>query len=382
MKRWNSLIITGLFLLFLVGTAVAGLLLPDRKFSELENRYLKLQPDFRLHRMMNGLWMDDMEEYLSDQIAGRDLWIGLQGWSERLTGKKENNGVYFGKKDTLISRIEEPNEGLLIQNVDYVNSLAEQSGVPVSFGLIPTKAAIWADRLPDYAPTADEYAWIQKAYERSEVQNLDFFRILKAHREEPVYYRTDHHWTSLGALYGADMIQQALGFSGIKPEDYQPVQVSDSFCGTDWSSAAAVWTKPDSVERYVSDEGISVTVYPKGEAVKGTLYAENALQKNNQYEYFLGGNQPLAVVRSSHTDGPKIMLLRDSFSDCLVPFLTETFGEIHLFDLRYNHTSVTDYIRDNQIDQVAVIYGFQTFMTDPIHLQMDVARNNQRKEKA
>ncbi|MGN0266324.1 MAG: DHHW family protein, partial [Lachnospiraceae bacterium] len=260
MKRWNSMVITILFLLFLFGIAAAGLLLPDRKFSQMENRYLKLQPDWSLHRMMNGLWMDEMEDYLSDQIAGRDLWICLQGWSERLSGKKENNGVYFGKKDTLISRVEEPNERLLFQNVDYVNSLSEQVGVPVSFGLIPTKAAIWADRLPDFAPTADEYAWIQKAYERSEVQNLDFYQALYSHGEEPVYYRTDHHWTSLGALYGADTIRKAWGLPGIRPEDYQSVQVSDSFYGSDWSSAAAVWTAPDSMERYVSDEGISVTI--------------------------------------------------------------------------------------------------------------------------
>ena len=187
MKRWNSMVITILFLLFLFGIAAAGLLLPDRKFSQLENRYLKLQPDWSLHRMMNGLWMDEMEDYLSDQIAGRDLWICLQGWSERLSGKKENNGVYFGKKDTLISRVEEPNERLLFQNVDYVNSLAEQAGVPVSFGLIPTKAAIWADRLPDDAPTADEYVWIQKAYGKSNVQNLDFYQALYSHGEEPVF---------------------------------------------------------------------------------------------------------------------------------------------------------------------------------------------------
>ena len=134
MKRWNSLITTIVFLLFIFGIAAAGLLLPDRKFSQLENRYLKLQPDWSLHRMMNGLWMDEMEDYLSDQIAGRDLWICLQGWSERLSGKKENNGVYFGKKDTLISRVEEPNERLLFQNVDYVNSLAEQAGVLHSGG--------------------------------------------------------------------------------------------------------------------------------------------------------------------------------------------------------------------------------------------------------
>ncbi|MGN0268935.1 MAG: DHHW family protein, partial [Lachnospiraceae bacterium] len=110
--------------------------------------------------------------------------------------------------------------------------------------------------------------------------------------------------------------------------------------------------------------GISVTIYPRGEAVEGTLYAENCLQRKNQYEYFLGGNQPLAVIRSSHTDKPKLLLLRDSFSDCMVPFLADAFSEIHLFDLRYNHTSVTDYIRDRQIDRVAVIYGFQTFVTD------------------
>ena len=87
------------------------------------------------------------------------------------------------------------------------------------------------------------------------------------------------------------------------------------------------------------------------------------LAVKNKYAYFLGGNQPLCVIRSQ-ADGPKILVIRDSYSDCLAPFLTERFSEVHLFDLRYNRLSPADYIREHDIDVVLVLYGFETFTTE------------------
>ena len=66
----------------------------------------------------------------------------------------------------------------------------------------------------------------------------------------------------------------------------------------------------------------------------------------------------------SQSGGPKILLIRDSYSDCLAPFLTERFGEVHLFDLRYNRLSVLDYVREQGIDTVLVLYSFETYITE------------------
>ena len=99
---------------------------------------------------------------------------------------------------------------------------------------------------------------------------------------------------------------------------------------------------------------------------EGSLYVDQYLSVKDKYSYFLGGQQqPLCVIESGKVpDGPKVLIIRDSYTDSLAPFLTERFSEIHLFDLRYNATSVRDYIAQNDIDSVVVLYSFSNFATD------------------
>ena len=80
---------------------------------------------------------------------------------------------------------------------------------------------------------------------------------------------------------------------------------------------------------------------------------------------FLGGNQPLGVVKNANNpDGPRLLIIRDSYADSLVPFLTPHFSEIHLLDLRYYKLSIADYIAQNGIDQALVLCSVPNFVTD------------------
>ena len=366
MSKRYSIFLTALFCTFLGGMALLSLLLPKKSFSELENRYLQKAPTLSFSSVVvNGKFMEEAEDYVSDHIAGRDFWVALKAWSERLSGKRENEGVYFGKDDTLLNQVSDPDETQLSQAMDFLNLLAEQSPVPTYFGVIPTSAAIWQDRLPEGAPTADEESVIRELAGESRAQTVDIYGALAAHAEEDIYYRTDHHWTSLGAFYGANAILSAMGREPLDLTDYTPITVSDSFYGTIFSTSGVRWVPPDSIEVYVTEDGVSVTSYPKGEPEPGKLYDASYLTKKNQYAYFLGGNQPLCVVRSEKPGAEgRLLLVRDSYADSLTPFLTERFREIHLIDLRYYRASLQDYIRENGIDEIMVLYGYSSFTTD------------------
>lgn len=363
MNKSNNLLITILFCLFLGTIAAVSILIPDKSFSEMENRNLQPVPELTINRFTSGRYMTEAERYVSDQISLRDGWVALKALGEVLSGKQENNGIYFAKEDTLIRRVEEPDENRVEENIQYLNDFAARSTVPVYFGLIPTAASIWSDRLPAGAPTADEKEWIQWLYSRSGAENIDIVSALELRSGEDIYYRTDHHWTSLGAYYGANAILNAVGLEELYLSDYSPTEVSRSFLGTNYSSAGAWWMEPDSIAVYVPEDGQNVMSNFTGREEPGRLYAPEQLEVKNKYAYFLGGNQPLCVIRSQ-SDGPKILLIRDSYSDCLAPFLTERFGEIHLFDLRYNRLSVSDYISENDIDMVLVLYSIETYLSD------------------
>ena len=364
MTKKYSVFLTGLFCAFIGGVLLTSLLLPKKTFSELENRTLEKPPELTLETLDNGEFMAGAEAYVSDHIVGRDFWVALKAWCERLSGKQENNGAYFADDGALINRVDDPDPGKLATDMGYVDALVGNVSVPVYFGIIPSAAAIWEDKLPAGAPTADELAIIKDLYFSTGARTVDLAGALAAHKEEAIYYRTDHHWTSLGAFYGANAILEAMRLEPLNLADYEKTTVTENFNGTIFSSSGVRWVKPDPIDTYVTGEGVTVTSNFTGRPEAGSLYVDSYLAVKDKYSYFLGGRQPLCVIETPHTDAPSVLVIRDSYSDSLAPFLTERFSEVHLFDPRNNMTSIKNYVADNDIDMVLVLYSFSNFMTD------------------
>lgn len=364
MSKAYSIFLTGLFSLFIGGILVGSLLLPDRTFSPMENRNLAKPPKLSWENVESGKFMSDVESYVNDQIMGRDFWVAMKAWSERLSGKQENNGIYFAGEDTLIRHLDTPSQETLAQNAGYINQLVANVSVPVYFGLIPSAAEVWADRLPAGAPTADEQAIIDEMYRAVQAHTVDLCTTLNAHRDEDLYYRTDHHWTSLGAYYGYTALMEAMGMEPVDLADYERTTVTDQFYGTIFSASGVRWVAPDRIDTYIPADGVKVTSYFDGTPSQGSLYVDSYLEVKDKYSYFLGGVQPLCVVETGLTDAPRLLLIRDSYSDSLTPFLTQSFSQIHLFDPRYNLSSIQGYIQDNGIDAVAVLYSIPNYIAD------------------
>jgi len=362
-KNFNRFL-SALFCIFLGGMLVVSTLLPDQTFSPLENRNLQKPPKFSIENLVDGNFTTDAEDYVSDHLVGRDLWVSLKTWCERLTGKQENNGVYFGDEGTLINRVDDPDMTVLEQNMAHVDKLVGNVEVPVYFGLIPSSAAIWADRLPAGAPTANEKEIIDHLYSITQAQTIDLYGMLSDHSGQDVYYRTDHHWTSLGAYYGYAALLETMGMTPVALESLTPTTVTEDFNGTIFSTSGVRWVRPDSIQTYIPDEGYEVTRYPQGKPIVSGLYEESCLDQKDKYSYFLGGVQPLCTIKTPNADAPKVLLIRDSYSDSLAPFLTQNFSEIHLWDMRYNLNSVKTYVQENEIDHVVVLYSISNFLSD------------------
>ena len=378
MSKRYAIFLTALFCGFLAVFFAANLISPDRDFSEDENRYLAQRPeldadDFKLSLapfsgesgdFFTGKFMSDFETYLTDQFVFRDEWIAAKAMAERLAGKGENNGVYLCDQDTLIPRFDRPDAAKVTNNLNYVNKLVENVDVPVYFSLIPGKVSVWADRLPEGAPNASEGDILAQAQDTTQAQWVDIASVLEEHKDEDIYYRLDHHWTSLGAYYGYTALMEAMGLEVTPLSDYEKTTVSTDFKGTTYSSSGVRWMAPDSIDIYVPEEGITVTAWNGTQPEESVLYDWSKLEVKDKYSFFLGGNKPLAVVKGQNTVGPKLLVIRDSYSDSLAPFLTADFSEIHLFDPRYNKTPVSQYVAENGIDQVLVLYSVSNFVSD------------------
>lgn len=366
-RNFYSKILTVTFCAYITGMMSINFVSADETFSPTENRTLAQQPTISVETLMDGSYMTDYETYLYDQFFARDQWVALKSTLERLIGKQENNDVFFCSDDTLINKIETPSPETMEKNAGYMNALAEKTGIPVYVGLIPSAAEIWSDRLPANAPTADEAAVIAdfSSYLHDDVGTIPFLETLSAQREQDLFYRTDHHWTSLGAYYGYESITKALGMDAVPLSSYTQTLVAADFFGTIYSSSGVRWVKPDSIHRYVEDsEEIKVVSNFTGMEEEGALYVDSYLEEKDKYSYFLGGIQPLCVVETGKTDLPTVLIIRDSYADSMVPFMTENFSKIYLMDLRFYNASVATYVENNDIDHVIVMYSVFNFASD------------------
>ena len=357
MTKLTQRLTAAIFCLFIGGFGILHLLLPDRTFSPVENRNLSQSPVFSWESLVDGTFTSDLEEYLADQFPLRDGWMGLKTRYEYLLGHREFNNVYLCG-DTLISHITDTSRAQ--QNLDYLRRLVEKTDLPVYLGLIPTAEEVWRDKLPQGAPAFDQLAYLEEAKDTGALW-VDIAGALQAHAGKDIFYRTDHHWTSLGAYYGYAALTEAMGLEALPLGE--KVTVSEDFNGTLYSTSGVHWLRPDAMDRYVSGEGVTVENGYTGEM--GGLYVDSFLGEKDKYSSFLGGNNPLYIVRNPNaaTD-QKLLVVRDSYSDSLAPFLSQTYAEVHLLDLRYYRTSVAQYAEDMGADAIFVCYSVENFIKD------------------
>ena len=245
-------LLSGLILIL----AIADFFTKDRIYSEYENRMLAKKPEFSLEALFSGSFTEDYETYITDQFAGRDNWIFIKTMTDVALGKKEVNGVYLAKDGTLIQKHapEDIDAKDATEKLALLEKLFEwqknREGVTGTFYVmtVPTADNILTETLPDYAPVYSQAEFIQQVKETvGEEYVIDVQETLTAHKEEKIYYGTDHHWTTLGAYYGYLEWAAALG---VEPVSYNVETVSTDFLGT-MHSQARVPVEPDTIEAYV-----------------------------------------------------------------------------------------------------------------------------------
>lgn len=361
------------FLVLIFGMAVANLLSPTRGFSESENRYLKTMPKFSWKTLLDGTFTADFEKFLTDQFIGRDSFIGVKTESEYLLGKRDTNSVYFGKKGYLLEKKTSHDlDEQLEKNLGYLEEFTERAAAELGAGhvrvlMAPTASLLEADKLPAYAPIYDQQAVLDELESRlPEGVYVDAAGVLQAHAGEELYYRTDHHWTTLGAFYGYQAYKQSLGLPVKQPSDFTTEVVSESFYGTHYSKARLVTTRPDRIIRWLpkTPQGGFQVDYNGGQKQSDSLYDESFLSKRDQYSYFLGGNNALVTIRSSNPNGKHLLLVKDSYAHSMVPFFADEYESIHMVDLRYYNGKLSEYIPQEGITDVLVLYNTTTFTSD------------------
>ncbi len=370
MEKKFKVITIALFLIILFGVGIFTVLGGGKKYSVFEKRELARFPKTNTKTIAKGKFQKGLDSFLNDHVLFRDGCIYATTMIDKLMGRAEKAGVYFGKDGYLIEKSEKVDIKDIKENVkyvsDFVNMASKTMGSKnVKVVLIPNKEYVLTDKMPKYAPVSKDNIKMKSMLWdalKDKKAIVDLTKGLQKHNDEYIYYKTDHHWTSLGAKYGYEIMMDALGEKKLTGEKSKVI--ADDFLGTTYNKIHYAPEK-DLITKYdIKTANVSKVQCEEAEDIKD-IYYEKALKKADKYEYFMGGNYSVLNVHTGCKNGKTLVLIKDSFANCMVPFLTNNYENIVMIDPRYLSGSIMDTFSGiGKIDKLVILFNEEKFMNN------------------
>ena len=369
----NKKIVAIVSLALVAVLAIGQILTASRGFSPLENRYLKTMPQADWQTIRSGSYMDDLETYLADHIPGRDQWILLRNTLLRLEGRKQIGSVCFAEEDRLI-QVQDVSLEQLQKNMESLNRWA--AGLPeqvqVDFLLAPNASWIYEDQLPkhiqSYSPK-EAIALVEGELSKRFRLTLPYDTLMQ-HRDEAIYFKSDHHWTMRGAAYAWLALQNCMEIAAPDPFSYDSMIMGQNFKGSIYSQAPVYGYNGEPFE-VLQTPGLEASWQTESES--GKVLMTQRFSEKDQYTAFLGGNYGLARVSNENAlSKEKILILKDSYANILIPFLAEYYEEILMVDLRFYREDIDQLLTEEGIHQVICIYNLDFLHSNSPDLQKNI----------
>lgn len=372
-QSWN--VIT-LFLLLIFGFTIATILKPQKSFSERENRVLATRPAPSVSSIFSGAFEKEYEDSLTDQFVLRDTWIALRTAAEKLIGKKDIHDVYLAKDGYLIEKHTDTfTSGYALENVEHLAAFAGKAAQHYGSGhvavmVVPNAVDILKEKLPPFADPYDEeeyLARIETAMPKGTwVGVSDVLRKAAHGSGEQLYYRTDHHWTTYGAFLAYQELAQKKGLEISSISSWHRKILTDSFEGT---VAARIGSSGvfDSIEAWERTDRPAVETllrYNQSDDIRTQVLQTDYLDTRDKYAVFLGGNYGVVEISTNARTGRRLLMVKDSYAHCFVPFLLSQFDEVDLVDIRYFSQSLSSYMEQGNYTDVLFLYNAAGFAED------------------
>lgn len=358
-----------IFMVLLLGLAGKEALSHQRTYSPVEKRELQTRPEISITKVLDGRFQKKYESYLRDQFPGRDHWVSFQTDMELFMGKNEIHNVYIGKNHYLLEHYTEKefDPQQISKNLQalekFVGKTKQNADVHVM--MVPTKSWVLREKLPAFAPHYKEqkfYDALQQKLEKEDVL-ISVEPVLDAHKEEEIYYRTDHHWTTLGAWYAYEQYTKAVGGDLQRAQGKKKFRcISKDFYGTTYVKINYA-RQADKIEIYEPADKLRV-VYNMGEKKTKTLYDFSFLKTADQYSVFTGGNQAVLEITGGIKNGKTLLLIKDSFANSILPFLAEDYEKLVVVDLRQLNVSGDRLLEMFSPTDILILYNSAQFAQD------------------
>ncbi len=376
MEKRSELISVILFCLIIASLAIAFLIMPDKEFSQQENRNLEQAPEFNSERFFSGEFATDSNVYFADQFPLRDWFVKLKSASELAMLKGENNGVlYSGDQlavksfNSYLSAIEVTEdtdrifEESITTQLKRVDRLSTKLDIPLVTVIPPRTIDIADSRFSYDRPDGDRQFELMNELLSEKCGYINTLSDLRARYEngEYVYYRTDHHWTTLGAYYTYCNIMKQYGKEDkIIPIDKFEIEKVEGFSGTTAARANFPFYTRDTIEIWHLPDDDEYEVTADDEMLDG-FYKMSHAETSDKYSLFLDGTHNITTITKSGSDRETLLVVKDSFANCLIPFLAREFDIIAL-DLKSN-PDISSAAMQYSVDAVLIVYNTENLIS-------------------
>lgn len=432
-RKTARIIITGTLVLALTFGAFILPLRP--KVSEAEKRPLARFPEFSFSSLFSGEYFSGISSWFSDTVPFRDALVELnskiqhilgtatvlKGFNEAKAGddipdtpntapvteapgvsdissettaqpdsstatpETEPQGEYDGLVQKFDSILVAGNSGYEYYNFNQaaadayiaaVNAAGNKLGgrASVYSMIIPTSIDITLDsRVRKKVNVSDQKKAIDymEGSMNQNVRRVEIFDTMKAHKNEYIYFRTDHHWTGLGAYYAYVRFCEVKGIQALPLSSYT-VRSFDNFLGSFYNDSGkdpALGGTPDVVDTYTPPCNTKMTVTERSGNSFVTPMIYNATTNKPAYKYsaFIYGDNPFTVIENTDmTGGDALILVKESFGNAIAPLLTYHYKYVYVVDYRYytgTLNSLVDTAKNASGGNVDVLYCNNISMT-------------------
>lgn len=362
---------TFVFLIFIYGMAIWFLFAPKTDYSSSEKRYLQEFPEVTLENVAKGQFGSEFESYFADHFPSRNFWVGFNAYYNLAMGNNGASGVYSCDNGYLINK-PVSTENKIEKNINAIVKFKDSVDTPITAMFVPSTGYIADDVLPVVHNKYNDDMYFENIANTLKDNGISFVDLRDTFKKayengSQLYYKTDHHWTTEGAYMAYAQLCNHLGIEPIL-KDSLIIEKYDNFYGTTYSTAGFWLTEPDTVEVWnnSSNNGNIKVKITEGTKVSeyDSMYFYEHIEEDDKYPVFIDGNHALTEITNSNAENGTIVVIKDSFSHCLAPFLAENYNKVILVDMRYYKLSVSDIIARENPEQVLVMYGIDNFATD------------------
>jgi hypothetical protein len=403
-----------LFLIFIFGFGIVNLLRPhSQEVSKLEQRNIATQPEFTADRFFTGEYTRDFDNYFSDNFAFRTSLVQVGTSLKGLKGLPDENGISIvvSGGDNMAVDMNAKGASSSVTAVDSSDYLILKDRAYTAFNYSAPAAEMYADALNRFrksvdtkvrvysllAPTSVEFSKNEDVQKLSDSQQdaiahvnerldeaigqVDAYGVLNDHKDEYIYFRTDHHWTALGAYYAYTNLMKTIGETPVPLSKYQKNDITE-FLGTAYKQTLKneLKTHPDTITYYTPFTKYTYTMYTStGKGISRKVVDPNyAKYSSTFYAVFLGGDYPWGEIKTNNNNGKRIVVIKDSYANAFIPFLLPHFENVYYIDPRYFKGNIIDFVKEHKITDVLFLNNSTVARNDGIakllNEKMDVGK--------